>query len=879
MKPRFSSNLRTTRLATSLFCSFTLTQAVHAQWTGTGAGGAGTDVNDTANWAGGTINGSFVNNTTAAIIALSADQSLGANGLTFFTANTTATTLSINGNGAGANEILTLGGNIIVNRASASSTAHTITFGSDLTLNLGSSVRQISGQGSPGSGGGTVNMGALVTGSGGLQLTGSTYGITLSLTNNSNDFTGAFSMDRGTLNFTSIADFGTASALGKGTSGTAITINNTTAAFTGTTDQMSNRTFNIGNTSGTLSNNSSNNSKLTLSGDFTNNVANGTMSFGGSSSGLSEVSGTISDGSFQTKIGKTGAGTWKLSGPNTFSGTTTISQGTLEISSIKNVNDTSASSLGKVTTAANGTISMGGSGGATLRYVGTGDSSDRLFQIGSAGSASSATIINNGTTGALVLSGGITSVNTAQNQQRSFILDGSNTNTNTFGGGIAFSFAPTSSVNGANAIITKNGTGLWILNGASSYSFTQFGGSGNAGILSTNVNGGTLRINHANAISGGIATTGGAGTLSINGGVLELTTASGNFTRDSGTTATNTNVQIVSGGFSAYGGNRSVNLGGASASRTWGANGFMTAGGGVFQLSSASSDSTLDFQNPLILGTTGTNTRTIQVNNGSAGVDAIMSGNLTSSGGTQNLTKTGDGTLSLTGTNSYNGITTVSTGTLLINGNQASATGNVTVSSAARLGGTGTVGGNTSIAGTAIHSPGNSVGKQTFDATGVANANLNYASTSIFEWELASVPAATTITDNVNYASNRGTAYDAVNVTGTLSGSDAIFRVVLQGTQEFTGGFWAENQTWSDIFRNGDGSDTSNLSFASIFSGGFQYYNYSGAGGTLASITTPTTGSFSITGSSLTWTAVPEPTGALASLLITAGLLRRRRIR
>ena len=36
-------------------------------------------------------------------------------------------------------------------------------------------------------------------------------------------------------------------------------------------------------------------------------------------------------------------------------------------------------------------------------------------------------------------------------------------------------------------------------------------------------------------------------------------------------------------------------------------------------------------------------------------------------------------------------------------------------------------------------------------------------------------------------------------------------------------------------------------------------------------------GAFTITGTSLTWTAVPEPTSALAGLLLTAGLLRRRR--
>ena len=38
-----------------------------------------------------------------------------------------------------------------------------------------------------------------------------------------------------------------------------------------------------------------------------------------------------------------------------------------------------------------------------------------------------------------------------------------------------------------------------------------------------------------------------------------------------------------------------------------------------------------------------------------------------------------------------------------------------------------------------------------------------------------------------------------------------------------------------------------------------------------------TYGHFTISGSSLTWTAVPEPTSALAGLLLGAGLLRRRR--
>jgi len=56
------------------------------------------------------------------------------------------------------------------------------------------------------------------------------------------------------------------------------------------------------------------------------------------------------------------------------------------------------------------------------------------------------------------------------------------------------------------------------------------------------------------------------------------------------------------------------------------------------------------------------------------------------------FTKTNNGIATLTGTNDYTGATTVSLGTLLINGDNSGATGLVTVAAAAILGGNGTVG-------------------------------------------------------------------------------------------------------------------------------------------------------------------------------------------
>ena len=211
----------------------------------------------------------------------------------------------------------------------------------------------------------------------------------------------------------------------------------------------------------------------------------------------------------------------------------------------------------------------------------------------------------------------------------------------------------------------------------------------------------------------------------------------------------------------------------------------------------------------------------------------------------------------ITGASTYTGSTTVSAGTLLVNGSTAAASA-VGVSALATLGGNGTVGGATTLAATSIHAPGSAaatVGKQTF------SSSVTYNSGAIFEWNLAATLSET----------GRGTSYDAVNAASLGATSGAIFRVVLDGTQDFTDTFWDTSRTWSDIFKTGDAG--SNLSIASIFTGTIQYYNV-----TSGNLGAPTgQGSFSFSGSSLTWTAVPEPTSALAGLLLGAGLLRRRR--
>ncbi len=76
----------------------------------------------------------------------------------------------------------------------------------------------------------------------------------------------------------------------------------------------------------------------------------------------------------------------------------------------------------------------------------------------------------------------------------------------------------------------------------------------------------------------------------------------------------------------------------------------------------------------------------------------IRNGYATGSNHNTSLSKTGAGKWILSGENTYSGTTTVTQGTLLINGNQSAATGQVTVSADAAIGGNGTIGGSLTLA-------------------------------------------------------------------------------------------------------------------------------------------------------------------------------------
>ncbi len=145
---------------------------------------------------------------------------------------------------------------------------------------------------------------------------------------------------------------------------------------------------------------------------------------------------------------------------------------------------------------------------------------------------------------------------------------------------------------------------------------------------------------------------------------------------------------------------------------------------------------------------------------------------------TVSLIKTGGGTQILTGQNTYRGTTTISNGTLRIDGNSSGVLGALTVASEARLGGTGSYGGNITLEEGAGLNCELSVTDSTLTCNGqLSFTSLDFANCSFTIAPGAGYPAYRRIP--LIEAASLGTTTTFANPEGTIAGVPA--KLYLKG--------------------------------------------------------------------------------------------------
>lgn len=375
------------------------------------------------------------------------------------------------------------------------------------------------------------------------------------------------------------------------------------------------------------------------------------------------IDGIISDGGGGFGLTKSGGSRLTLGGANTYTGATTLTNGVLvlanatalpggigTIGGVSGLTFAGTSTSGAVLGLGVGDFTRAlGTGADQVQWTGHGGfaafDADRIVNLGGAGATvqwNSGGFVLNGSSLVFGYGNGTDSQDSTHTVdfQNPIDLNGGTRSVNvndgngTTGARIDAILSGGLLDTGTGGAFTKDGSGTLRLTAASTYTGQ------------TRINSGVLLMDHVNALPGGVGLTGGTSNLRINGGVVGLTAASGNFTRDLGTGVDQ--VQWTSsGGFAAYGVDRVVNIGGAGAQMTWTSGGFVTNGASLL-LSHVTADAMVDFQNSIDLGSASRNINVGGTNGGSF-LGATISGTLSGTGG---LIKSGDGNLALTAVDS-----------------------------------------------------------------------------------------------------------------------------------------------------------------------------------------------------------------------------------
>ena len=439
-------------------------------------------------------------------------------------------------------------------------------------------------------------------------------------------------------------------------------------------------------------------------------------------------------------INKTGGGTWKLSGANTYSGATLISAGTLQLGS--------TSALGS----ANGLVTV--FSGAVLDLNGFTHSVIKNTTINGTGIASLGAITNSSLTAAtypgIIVLGGPSSIvgetgsiaisNTTQINGQSFTL--------TLGGAAGGSFS--GALNTGSGGLTKIGTGTWTINALNFYTG------------STTISSGTLKLGigvTGNSADRGPLGTSGVGTVVAAGAVLDL---NGNSIDTSSTPEA-----LTLNGSGISGGGALTNTGAAATF-----NGAITLGSA--SAITATSSGSLTCSGPVA---------------GAFGLTLDGAGTGTMSGiisAPTSIIKNEEGSWTLSGTNTYIGTTTVFAGTLVLNNTAAlGATSNsFVVSNGAKV----DIVSNVTVGALTLNSFGTAAGTWGFTGSGATFINATSFTNSTTGKITVGTDSRVTpvVTPTVGSYTYSGTAQGPNTATNTGTGTSYTFSYIGTGVTTYT---------------------------------------------------------------------------------------------